>query len=140
MLGFLTQRLMELDVDKRCGASHGERTEARTNSRNGYRQRDWETRAGTVPLPIPKLRQGSYFPPFLEPRRTAERAWSREPMCRASGPARWTSRSRPESTQRGPLARYARPAAPTPTVAARGWACRGAPPRPSPSGASSCPT
>ncbi len=74
MIGFVTQRLMELDVDNRCGASHGERTEARTNSRNGYRDRDWETRAGTVPLRIPKLRSGSYFPPFLEPRRTAEKA------------------------------------------------------------------
>lgn len=74
MVGFVAQRLMELDVENRCGASHGERTEARTNSRNGYRERDWETRAGTVALRIPKLRQGSYFPPFLEPRRTAEKA------------------------------------------------------------------
>jgi putative transposase len=65
---------MELDVDNRCGAGHGERNEGRTNSRNGYRERDWDTRAGTVALRIPKLRQGSYFPPFLEPRRTAEKA------------------------------------------------------------------
>jgi putative transposase len=74
MLGFVAQRLMELDVDNRCGAGHGERNEARTNSRNGYRERDWDTRAGTLALRIPKLRQGSYFPPFLEPRRTAEKA------------------------------------------------------------------
>ena len=74
MIAFVTQRLMELDVDNRCGASHGERSDTRTNSRNGYRDRDWETRAGTVPLRIPKLRTGSYFPPFLEPRRTAEKA------------------------------------------------------------------
>ncbi len=74
MIGFVAQRLMELDVDNRCGASHGERSETRTNSRNGYRDRDWETRGGTIPLRLPKLRQGSYFPPFLEPRRTAEKA------------------------------------------------------------------
>ncbi len=74
MIGFVAQRLMELDVDNRCGASHGERTEARTNSRNGYRDRAWDTRAGTVALRLPKLRAGSYFPPFLEPRRTAEKA------------------------------------------------------------------
>ena len=73
MVGFVAQRLMELDVENHCGASHGERTEARTNSRNGYRDRDWDTRAGAVALRIPKLRQGSYFPPFLEPRRTAEK-------------------------------------------------------------------
>jgi len=74
MIEYLTQRLMDLDVDGRCGAVYGERTPARVNSRNGYRDRTWETRAGTVDLRIPKLRQGSYFPPFLEPRRTAEKA------------------------------------------------------------------
>ena len=74
MVGFVAQRLMEIDVDNRCGAGHGERSEDRTNSRNGYRERAWDTRAGTVALRIPKLRQGSYFPPFLEPRRTAEKA------------------------------------------------------------------
>lgn len=74
MIGFVAQRLMELDVDNRCGASHGERTDARINSRNGFRDRQWDTRAGSVALRIPKLRSGSYFPPFLEPRRTAEKA------------------------------------------------------------------
>lgn len=74
MIGFVAQRLMELDVDNRCGAGHSERTDARTNSRNGFRDRPWDTRAGTVALRIPKLRSGSYFPPFLEPRRTAEKA------------------------------------------------------------------
>jgi len=74
MIGFVAQRLMELDVDNRCGAGHGERSEARTNSRNGFRDRQWDTRAGSVALRIPKLRSGSYFPPFLEPRRTAEKA------------------------------------------------------------------
>lgn len=74
MLGFVTQRLMDLDVDGRCGAGHGERSAERENYRNGYRDRTWETRAGTIPLKIPKLRKGSYFPGFLEPRRTAEKA------------------------------------------------------------------
>ncbi len=74
MVGFVAQRLMEIDVENRCGASHGGRSEERTNSRNGYRERTWDTRAGTVALRIPKLRRGSYFPPFLEPRRTAEKA------------------------------------------------------------------
>ena len=74
MIGFVAQRLMELDVNNRCGAGHGERTDTRTNSRNGFRDRQWDTRAGSVALRIPKLRAGSYFPPFLEPRRTAEKA------------------------------------------------------------------
>ena len=65
MLQFVTHRLMEMDVDGRCGASYGERGVARENSRNGYRDRAWETRAGTIDLRIPKLRQGSYFPPSL---------------------------------------------------------------------------
>ena len=74
MIGFAAQRLMELETDTLCGAGHGERSENRTNQRNGYRDRDWETRAGTVELRIPKLRRGSYFPAFLEPRRMAEKA------------------------------------------------------------------
>ena len=74
MIGFAAQRLMELETDGLCGAGHGERSEERTNQRNGYRDRDWQTRAGTVELRIPKLRRGSYFPGFLEPRRTAEKA------------------------------------------------------------------
>ena len=74
MIGFAAERLMALEVDGRCGAGHGERSAGRTNQRNGYRERGWETRAGSVPLQIPKLRQGSYFPGFLEPRRSAEKA------------------------------------------------------------------
>src|SRR3954452_103949 len=74
MIGFAANRLMELEIEGVCGAGPGERTEARRNHRNGYRERDWETRAGTVELRIPKLRKGSYFPGFLEPRRMAEKA------------------------------------------------------------------
>jgi putative transposase len=74
MLQFVTQRMMDLDVEGLCGAPYGERGVARENSRNGYRDRLWETRAGSVDLRIPKLRKGSYFPGFLEPRRTAEKA------------------------------------------------------------------
>src|ERR1700739_3421155 len=74
MIGFAAQRLMVLETDAHCGAGHGERTAERINQRNGFRDRDWETRAGTVELRIPKLRKGSYFPGFLEPRRMAEKA------------------------------------------------------------------
>jgi putative transposase len=74
MIGFAAQRLMALETDALCGAGHGERTAERINQRNGFRDRDWETRAGTVELRIPKLRKGSYFPSFLEPRRMAEKA------------------------------------------------------------------
>ena len=74
MIGFAAQRLMELDVEGLTGAAHGVRDPERRNHRNGYRDRLWETRAGTVELRIPKLRKGSYFPGFLEPRRMAEKA------------------------------------------------------------------
>jgi transposase-like protein len=74
MIGFAAERLMALETDGLCGAGHGERSAERVNQRNGYRDRDWQTRAGTVELRIPKLRRGSYFPAFLEPRRLAEKA------------------------------------------------------------------
>ena len=74
MIGFAAERLMQLETEAACGAAPGERNAGRTNQRNGYRERDWETRAGTVELRIPKLRRGSYFPSFLEPRRMAEKA------------------------------------------------------------------
>jgi transposase-like protein len=74
MIGFTAQRLMELEVESKTGAGYGEKSTERLAQRNGYRDRLWETRAGTVELRIPKLRQGSYFPGFLEPRRLAEKA------------------------------------------------------------------
>jgi transposase-like protein len=74
MISFTAQRLMELEIESKTGAIAGARSPDRLNHRNGYRDRDWETRAGTVELRIPKLRKGSYFPAFLEPRRMAEKA------------------------------------------------------------------
>jgi len=74
MLGFVANRLMVLDVETLCNARAHERTDERVNHRNGYRDRAWQTRAGSVALKVPKLRKGSYFPEFLEPRRAAEKA------------------------------------------------------------------
>jgi transposase-like protein len=74
MIGFTAQRLMELEVEGVTGAAYGEKNPERVVQRNGYRDRIWETRAGTVELRIPRLRRGSYFPGFLEPRRLAEKA------------------------------------------------------------------
>jgi len=88
MIGFAADRLMQLETGAICNAAPGERSADRQNQRNGYRDRDWgeadqktiqwivfpPNRAGTVELRIPKLRRGSYFPAFLEPRRMAEKA------------------------------------------------------------------
>ena len=65
---------MALEVGALTGAGYGVKASERLAQRNGYRERDWHTRAGTVELRIPKLRKGSYFPGFLEPRRMAEKA------------------------------------------------------------------
>jgi putative transposase len=74
MIGFAAERLMELEVGVRAGAAYGEKDPERKAQRNGYRERDWQTRVGNVELRIPKLRTGSYFPSFLEPRRAVEKA------------------------------------------------------------------
>ena len=82
MIGFAAEKLMALEVSAKTGAGYGEKNGFRLAQRNGYRDRDWETRAGTVELRIPKLRTGSYFPSFLEPRRMD--------LLRKSGEAFWT--------------------------------------------------
>jgi transposase-like protein len=74
MMAYVANRMMDMEVESLTGAGHGERTPARINQRNGYRERAWETRVGTVDLAIPRLRKGSYFPAFLEPRRASEKA------------------------------------------------------------------
>jgi putative transposase len=70
----LSQALMELEVTQHVGAERFERTEGRTGQRNGYRERQWDTRVGTVDLRVPRVRDGSFFPALLEPRKRAERA------------------------------------------------------------------
>ena len=75
MVTTFAEALMGAEADAVCGAGYGERSAERTNTRNGYRRRDWDTRAGSIDLAIPKLRQGSYFPDWLlERRRRAEAA------------------------------------------------------------------
>ncbi len=75
MLTEMVNVLMNAEIDGVCGAGYRERTDERVNSRNGYRPRPWDTRAGTIDLQIPKLRHGTYFPGWLlEPRRRAEKA------------------------------------------------------------------
>lgn len=75
MLKTFVEALMGAEADAICGASYGERSPERANCRNGYRPRDWDTRAGTIEVAIPKLRAGSYFPDWLlERRRRAEQA------------------------------------------------------------------
>jgi putative transposase len=74
MLAFAAERMMEAEAAVAAGAAKGARDPLREAHRNGYRARDWDTRAGRIELAIPRLRKGSYFPSFLEPRRTAEKA------------------------------------------------------------------
>ena len=75
MLAVFAQTLMSADADARCGAEYNSRNPERTNRRNGYRERRWDTRVGTIPLGIPRLREGTYFPEWLlERRRRAEQA------------------------------------------------------------------
>jgi putative transposase len=89
MIGFAAHRLMELEVEGLTGAAYGEKSQERQVQRNGYRDRNWETRAGTVELRIPKLRKGSYFPASSSrggwPRRHSPR-WYRRLTFKASPP------------------------------------------------------
>lgn len=87
LLVTMIQTLMNAEADTLCGADYGQRSEGRTNQRNGYRQRPLDTRMGTLDLAIPKLRQGSYYPQWLlEPRRRSERALvSLVAQCYVSG-------------------------------------------------------
>ena len=73
-LRVLVEGIMDAEVSSRIGAEYGERCPERVTQRNGYRSRAWDTRVGTMELHIPKLREGSYFPSLLEPRRRSERA------------------------------------------------------------------
>ena len=71
----VVEALMGAEVDAVCGAAHGERHPQRVNRRNGYRERAWDTRTGTIDLALPKLREGSYFPDWLlAPRKRSEQA------------------------------------------------------------------
>jgi transposase-like protein len=75
MVQIFAEALMSADADAVCGAGYGQRSTERTNTRNGYRRRGWDTRAGSIELAVPKLREGSYFPDWLlERRRRAESA------------------------------------------------------------------
>ncbi len=75
MVKTFTDALMSAEADALCNAEYGQVSDERVNHRNGYRAREWDTRAGTVELAVPKLRQGSYFPHWLlERRRRAEQA------------------------------------------------------------------
>jgi putative transposase len=76
MVQEMAEALMGAEADALCGAPYGERSPERVNRRNGYRERDWDTRVGSIALAVPKLREGSYFPDWLlQPRRRAEQAF-----------------------------------------------------------------
>src|ERR671931_2061642 len=92
----LAQALMELEVTQQLGAERHERTADRSGYRNGYRERTWDTRVGTIELAVPRVRDGSYLPSLLEPRRRAERALLavvQEAYVLGSAPDGWTTSS-----------------------------------------------
>ena len=100
----LAEAIMEAEVSELTGAAKGERApDRRLTNRNGYRERRWDTRVGTIGLAIPKVRDGSYFPSLLEPRRRPSGRScpsSRRPMSPASAPAGWRTSSRPWASPR----------------------------------------
>ena len=85
MVQDFAEALMGAEADALCGAGYGERSPERVNRSNGYRERDWDTRVGTIELRVPRVRDGGYFPSLLEPRRRAER--DRMPTHRTAEPA-----------------------------------------------------
>src|SRR3954447_6852433 len=95
MVQTFAEALMSADADAVCGAGYGQRSPDRSNTRNGYRHRGWDTRAGSIDLAVPKLREGSYFPEWLlERRRRAESALVSvvaPPTCSVSRPGGWRS-------------------------------------------------
>ena len=126
-LKLLAQELMDAEVTQLAGAGLHERSENRLTYRNGYREREWDTRVGTIELDIPKLRRGSYFPSLLEPRRRHERALLsvvQEASSMASAPARWTLWPRPLGSRASPRTRSA--------GSARSWMPRSTPSAPAP--------
>ena len=91
-LRVLVDGIMDAEVSAQIGAEHGERNSERRTYRNGYRNRTWDTRVGTMELHIPKVREGSYFPSLLEPRRRSEKALlpsSSKPTPRADSGQAW---------------------------------------------------
>jgi putative transposase len=87
-VAFLADALMEAEVEQICGAGNRERSPERTNQRIGYRPRTLRTRVGEVELASPKLRQGSYFPSFLAPRKMSEQAPRAGAGCLRAGSVR----------------------------------------------------
>ena len=107
-LRVLVEEIMDAEVSSRIGAEYGERSPERVSQRNGYRSRAWDTRVGTMDLHIPKLREGSYFPSLLEPRRRSERALLaviQQAYVEVYPQGGWTIWSRPWGVRVSPRAR-----------------------------------
>ena len=87
----VAQELMEAETSELIGAQLGERSDDRATHRNGYRARRWDTRAGEIELQIPKIRQGSHFPSFLQPRTSRALGCGSASRRSRGSPACWTS-------------------------------------------------